>query len=158
MYKCNGILPYFSLCTWNRWALKNDNGACLVWPPAVKEFSQLSSSLWSTKTEVEQRWWHTFVAVDTPSGWLRRIWEAHIILGVDPEMILSPRQDVVGYVRVSEETVCHSLPHSGVGVTLRHHVVQPIVELLVWRGSPWYDHFSLTCLLQLHWPRSFGFI
>lgn len=100
----------------------------------------------------------TSVAVDAPCWWLGRIWQAHIILGIDPEMVLDAGEDVVGVVRVSAEAVCHCLPHSGVGVTLRHHVVKPVVQLLVWRGSPCYQHSPLDCLLQLNWPRRLGFI
>lgn len=73
-------------------------------------------------------------------------------------MVLNPRLDVVGRVRVGEEAVCYRFPHSGVGVVLGHHVVKPVVKLLVWRGSPRYCHFALDRLLQLNWSWRLGLI
>lgn len=51
-------------------------------------------------------------------------------------MVLCARVNVDGCVCVREEAVCYCFPHSDVGVMLRNHIVQPVVKLLVWGGSP----------------------
>ena len=100
----------------------------------------------------------TFVAVHTPRGGTRRVRQAHVVLGKDAEVVLSPGLNVDGGVRVAEEAVRYVLPHPGAGLVLRHHVVQPVVQLLVRGGGPGEDNFALDGLLDRHRPRALGLV
>ncbi|KAK6318812.1 hypothetical protein J4Q44_G00100230 [Coregonus suidteri] len=92
-------------------------------------------------------------------GWrLRRLRDPHVIFGVDTEVVLSSSHDVEGCELVVEEAVGYSLPHALDGVASGHYVIQPVVPLLVWGGSPGHSHCFRNILLQLHWAGRLGII
>lgn len=87
----------------------------------------------------------TFHEIDTPCGWIRRIRQTHIILGIDTEMVLSPRVYVCSE-GVAEEAISNGAPNTGVGLMFSHQVVQAVIHLLVRRGCPGDDYFSVDKL------------
>lgn len=100
----------------------------------------------------------TSVAVQAPRGWIGRVRQAHIVLGKDTEMVLSPGDNVVDCVCVAKEAVCYVLPHPGAGLVLRHDVVQAVVQLLVRGRGPGENHFALDRLLDLYRPGALGLV
>lgn len=99
-----------------------------------------------------------FSSLHFPGWWFRRFRKPHVILGIDPELILPSRHDINGSEFVIEETVCHDLPSTLDRITLGDHVVQPVIFLLIWRGIPGDRHCSRHILIQLHWAWRLGVI
>lgn len=84
-----------------------------------------------------------------PCGRLRRGRHAHVVLGIDPEVVFTPLHDIAGGELVIEEPVRNYVPGPFGGVALGHHVVQPVVPLLVRGGLPDHSHCARHILLQL---------
>lgn len=57
-----------------------------------------------------------------------------------------------------EEAVSDHPPGALDRVTFVHNVVQPVILLLIWGGSPGHSHCSRNILFQLHRARRLGII
>lgn len=99
-----------------------------------------------------------FSSLHFPGWGFGRFWKPHVILGIDSELILPSGHDINDSELVIEETICHSLPSALDRIPLGDHVVQPVILLLIWRGSPGDRHCSRHILLQLHWAWRLGII
>ncbi|KAG9335777.1 hypothetical protein JZ751_003689 [Albula glossodonta] len=93
------------------------------------------------------------------SGWrFGGLGHAHIVLGIDAEVVLPPGHDVAHGAFVVEEAVGHRAPGLLAGVALGHQVVEMIVPLLVGGRLPVHRDRPADVLLQLHWARGLGVI
>lgn len=95
----------------------------------------------------------TFLFLLSPSGWLRGCRQAHVILGIDAEVIFPPLHDIADCELVIEEPVSYYAPGALGGVQLGYYVVEAVVTLLIWRWLPDHCHCARYVLLQLHWAR-----
>lgn len=57
-----------------------------------------------------------------------------------------------------EEAVSDHPPGALDRVTFVHNVVQPVILLLIWGGSPGHSHCSRNILFQLRWAGRLGII
>lgn len=100
----------------------------------------------------------TFLGTDKPLWWLGRWRESHVILGVDSELVLTPRHDIASCHLIVEDAIPHSLPCSFGWITLHHHVMEPIITPLIWRWSPGHCHCTWHIFINFNWTRRLGLI
>lgn len=96
---------------------------------------------------------HTFLFLRPPGGRLSRCGDAHVIFGVDSEVIHPPVHGVADREPVIEEPVGHRGPRAFGGVQFGHRVVEAVIQPLVRRREPGEGHRSGDVFLNFYWSR-----
>lgn len=96
---------------------------------------------------------HTFLFLRPPGWRLRRCGHAHVVFGIDSEVIQPPVHGVAHREPVIEEPVSHRGPRAFGRVQFGHCVVEAVIQLLIRRREPGEGHRSRNVFLNLYWSR-----
>lgn len=92
----------------------------------------------------------TFFLFDCKHRGLRWWRQAHVVFSEHPKLVLPSRHNVDNCEFIVKEVVCHCPPCTFEGVSHGNHVMESVVSLLIWRGSPAQSHCSWDVLFQLN--------